>query len=409
MSTYRLFVIFIFSGFAGISLLLSNQAHAQTDDGPKVDFPASVPDEGSKIDWSQIEMPVHEQREVTDAPAEAPDQAAVVSPPPAPNFTAYTIQRGDTLYKIARKFAVDIAVLTSVNNIANPSRIFVGQILQIPGPETTVDSLQPALQTNPTDDTYIVQTGDTLHKIAVRFSLDLSTLAAINDINNPSYIRVGQVLQISTTAIPTAPSPIGNSTISDLPPINEGQTYFVQPGDSLTKIARRFGTSAQVIAAVNQITNPSLIYSGQILTIPAQVNDLLPASPSPVEPLTSSEFIWPADTRTIVKGYQVGHRAIDILLTSGSPVYATGAGKVEYAGWNDYGYGNLVVIDHGDGWRTLYAHNSAFKVNTGDAVAQGDVIASSGNTGNSTMPHIHFEMIRSNQAQNPCFYLLGGC
>jgi murein DD-endopeptidase MepM/ murein hydrolase activator NlpD len=90
-------------------------------------------------------------------------------------------------------------------------------------------------------------------------------------------------------------------------------------------------------------------------------------------------------------------------------VYASASGKVEYAGWNDYGYGNLIVIDHGDGWRTLYAHNSAFKVSTGDTVEQGNVIASSGNTGNSTMPHIHLEMIRSKQPQNPCLFLLGGC
>ena len=85
------------------------------------------------------------------------------------------------------------------------------------------------------------------------------------------------------------------------------------------------------------------------------------------------------------------HEGVDIAVPSGTPVHAAAAGTVIHAGWLG-GYGNLVVVDHGNGISTAYAHNTSVAVAVGQQVAQGDVIAYSGSTGNSTGPHVHFEV-----------------
>jgi murein DD-endopeptidase MepM/ murein hydrolase activator NlpD len=78
---------------------------------------------------------------------------------------------------------------------------------------------------------------------------------------------------------------------------------------------------------------------------------------------------------------------------------------VVYAGWSNYGYGNLIVIDHGNGWQTAYAHLSSLNVGCGQSVGQGQVIAGLGSTGNSTGPHLHFEMVYQGTKPNPMDYL----
>jgi murein DD-endopeptidase MepM/ murein hydrolase activator NlpD len=89
----------------------------------------------------------------------------------------------------------------------------------------------------------------------------------------------------------------------------------------------------------------------------------------------------------------------------GNAVYAADSGVVVYAGWSNYGYGNLVVIDHGNGWQTAYAHLSAFSVGCGQSVSRGIMIGALGSTGNSTGPHLHFEMSINGAKVNPLDYV----
>lgn len=98
------------------------------------------------------------------------------------------------------------------------------------------------------------------------------------------------------------------------------------------------------------------------------------------------------------------HEGIDIMVSTGTPVRASAAGTVIYAGWLG-GYGLLVVVDHGGGLSTAYAHNSSLASGVGTVVAQGDVISYSGNTGNSTGPHVHFEVRVNGSAVDPMGYL----
>ena len=107
----------------------------------------------------------------------------------------------------------------------------------------------------------------------------------------------------------------------------------------------------------------------------------------------------------ITQGFYTYHTAIDIGVPLGTAVHAADSGYVVVAGWSTVGYGNYIIIDHRNGYRTLYAHLSKFNVQPGQAVNQGDIIGYSGSTGNSTGPHLHLEIELNGVKQNPFNYL----
>ena len=120
----------------------------------------------------------------------------------------------------------------------------------------------------------------------------------------------------------------------------------------------------------------------------------------------SGAFIWPTINRYISgNDYWSGHLAIDIAAGSGAPIYASDSGLVVYSGWISGGYGNMVMIDHGNGWQTVYAHLSQVSVGCGQSVSQGQTIGLAGSTGNSTGPHLHFEIRFQDGFVNPWFVL----
>ncbi|NLC47037.1 MAG: M23 family metallopeptidase [Firmicutes bacterium] len=123
--------------------------------------------------------------------------------------------------------------------------------------------------------------------------------------------------------------------------------------------------------------------------------------------------LWPVRGRITSRfGYRVHpirrrrlfHSGIDIAVSPGTSVKAAACGRVVYAGWRS-GYGKTIIIDHGQGIRTLYAHNSRLHVKVGQWVNKGQVICASGNTGTSTGPHLHFEVLLNGQPKNPLDYL----
>ncbi|MGH3134018.1 MAG: murein hydrolase activator EnvC family protein [Gaiellaceae bacterium] len=122
---------------------------------------------------------------------------------------------------------------------------------------------------------------------------------------------------------------------------------------------------------------------------------------------SAAGFIWPVNG-TVVSGYGMRwgrmHEGIDITASTGTPIWAAAAGTVIYAGWLG-GYGNLVVVDHGNGLSTAYAHASAILVAVGQSVAQGETVSLVGSTGNSSGPHLHFEVRVNGVAVDPLLYL----
>lgn len=211
------------------------------------------------------------------------------------DFT-YIVQPGDTLSGIAQRFDVSMQEIIEANNIVNPNFIYVGQELIIPSDDGGPPPPSPTGTAPPPDPTgtppppggdctftYTVQAGDTLARIALRFNVPIGEIIALNGIANPNFIYVGQQLLIpdsdcddGTPPPPTSTPPPPTGTVpppdpTSTPPPPGGDCFFVytvQPGDTLSSIARDFGVSVTAIAEANGITNPNFIYVGQVLQIP---------------------------------------------------------------------------------------------------------------------------------------------
>lgn len=241
---------------------------------------------------------------------------------------------------------------------------------------------------------YVVEGGDTISTIAQKFGVSINTILWANDLSGLSIIRPGDKLSI----LPTT-----------------GVLHKVKSGDTLSAIAKKYGTDLDKILNYNKLIDDAQLSVNQMLIIPdGEIKTTYVASaPSPsfsnVFKSPSSEknetgFIWPTVSRIITQYYHWRHHAIDIGGKLGAPEYASKSGKVIKAGWGT-GYGNYVVIDHGGGVKTLYAHMTTIYVKTGDYVNQGDVIGALGSTGWSTGPHLHFEIIINGVQVNPLSYL----
>ncbi len=242
--------------------------------------------------------------------------------------------------------------------------------------------------------THTVEAGDTLYGIAEKYNISVETLMWANNLEqNPDLLRLGQELVV----LPV-----------------DGVYHTVQSGDTIESIAKKYTAKPEEILKfpLNNLNpkNPTLVV-GQKIVVPGGSKPYIArqvqiyAGPVPQGASRGSgRLIWPA-SGAITQGYYWYHRAIDIGSYIGNPVRAADSGYVVAAGWSDVGYGYYVVLDHGNGIQTLYAHLSRFFVNAGDSVGQGTVIGQVGSTGNSTGPHLHFEVRRGGVQQNPFNYL----
>jgi lipoprotein NlpD len=194
----------------------------------------------------------------------------------------------------------------------------------------------------------------------------------------------------------------------------EGVVHVVERGQTLWRIARAYGIALDVLAEANGIGDPTQIEVGQRLMIPGakKVIDVPPHRPDEDDTsgteVAEGDYIWPVDGRVGSRfGLRGGrrHGGIDINAPIGAPIRAARSGEVFYAGSKYRGYGKLVIIDHGRGVRTYYAHNRENLVKTGEKVKQGQKIARVGQTGNATGPHLHFEIRRGNTLLDPLRYL----
>jgi len=172
------------------------------------------------------------------------------------NGIYYTVRGGDTLGGIAAFYGVSQHAIIEANSITHPNTIFAGQHLFIPLGNTPIAPPGSTLQP-----TYTVQPGDNLFRIAHRFGVSLTELARVNGISNISRVQAGRVLVLPTGS-QASPPPVVN------PPPSYATRYHVQRGDTLRRIAHRFGVSVHDLLAVNHIANPNLIYVGQTLIIP---------------------------------------------------------------------------------------------------------------------------------------------
>ncbi len=245
--------------------------------------------------------------------------------------------------------------------------------------------------------TYEVQKGDTLSTIAQKFGISQETIKWQNDLTSDN-LTVGDSLEILSVT---------------------GIAYKVQSGDTVYTIAKKFDTIPQKIVdfPFNDFANPETfsLVNGQILIVPDGIKPSerqyykpqVYIASGPTSGFSGGGFTWPA--HGVVSQFASWyHNAIDIAASYGAPIVAAKSGivvSVSTGSW-DYGYGNAVTIDHGDGYTTLYAHMDVINVSPGQSVAGGStVIGTIGMTGRTTGPHVHFEVRRNGSVVNPLPFL----
>jgi len=269
--------------------------------------------------------------------------------------------------------------------------------------------------------TYTVQEGDTIFGISEKFGLDPETIlwgnyAILQD--NPHALQPGQDLNIL--------------------PVN-GTYYEWQDGDGLNGVSSFFGVTPDDIinfpgnnldpATIGDFVRPN-IAPGTMLIVPGGSREFVSWSaplgvtredpalarvlgPGACDPISGGavgygNFVFPTN-KHFLSGFDYSpksnHWGIDLAGSEGEGVYATDAGVIVYSGWNNYGYGNMVMIDHGNGFQSLYAHLSDIYRFCGQSVGQGEGIGAIGSTGRSSGAHLHFELMTATWKVNPWDYL----
>lgn len=204
----------------------------------------------------------------------APTPTASPPPSPTPALLAYTIQRGETLWSIARKFSITVSAIMSFNTILNPARVFAGQVIRVPGTQAAADAAPAPASVPPTSapaiptaapalQTYTIQSGETLFSIARRFNTSVSAIMTANRIADPARVFAGQVIFVPGASAPATPPPAAE------PPSAPLASYTVQRGDTFANIARKFNIPLASLIAVNPGIDHSRIFAGQALNLPA--------------------------------------------------------------------------------------------------------------------------------------------
>lgn len=262
-------------------------------------------------------------------------------------------------------------------------------------PRTVIPS-RPSLEVK----SYTVELGDSVFEIASNFKIKPETLlwANYDQLNdNPDMVSIGMSLNI--------------------PPV-DGVYYQWQDGDTVQSIATRF--EAKIDDILNwsgnnlDLTEPTKS-PGEWVMVPGGHREfrqwIIPVIPRGAAGVSKSVygagaceggyegafgsggFIWPAGNHSLSgNDYWSGHLGIDIAAGEGAPIYAADSGVVVFSGWATGGYGNMVMVDHGNGYQSVYAHLSNASASCGRSVGQGQIIGYSGSTGNSTGAHLHFEV-----------------
>ncbi len=302
---------------------------------------------------------------------------------------------------------------------------YVPDLISSPGEDAVGVSRRPWIYTTiPTRArvelmTYTVEEGDSVFGIAEKFSIRAETVLWSNTNtlqDNPHKLQVGQELNIMPV---------------------DGTLHKWSQGENLLKVAEYYGVAAPAILEwpgnnfnFYEVTADNVsIEPGTLLIVPGGRRGMINYGPPRIprdDPAIARTygpghcgtltdgivgdgvFLWPANEHYL-SGYDfnpsANHPAIDIAGDTGDPVYAVDDGVVVYSGWSYSGYGNLIVIDHGNDWQSLYAHLDGYYVGCGESIYSGAVIGTVGNTGNSAGDHLHFELLYGTAKVNPWNFL----
>ena len=378
-----------------------------------------------------------------------------------------TVARGDTLYVLAKKYDTSVDELAKLNDLKEPYKLLVGQKLRIRAaakPDVVKQEAKPVPESKPkkVDQTpkeepkqvvketvkekpkephkatttrvdvneIIVEPGDTLYSLSRRYSIPVNDLAVMNNLSVPFALYAGQKLKVPDLAS----APVRNATKPapkpDVKPVDDAKT---------TKQAEAKDVKPSQPKKETKETKPQQPKSKQTEKQPAKqpaqkqkadakkpeqkqqkpkqsATDTKKASVSSTQKKTptiaarsSSKFSWPVRGKILsnygAKTNGLFNDGINIAGTIGAAVLAAENGVVAYAGNEVKGMGNLVIIQHSDGWMTVYAHMDSMNVRRGTRVSVGQKIGTIGKTGKVDKPQLHFEVRKGTRAYNPIQYL----
>ncbi len=343
-----------------------------------------------------IVEPLFDETSVTERSAEREEN---------PHWWSHKVAQGDTLTGIAEKYGVPVALIQESNQLKDPDRLSLGAEILVPRgqdhkkvvlqelAERKKEAEKERKQADPFDlSTYVVRQGDSLWSIACKYDLDINTLFGCNTLKDPDRLKPGTTLRI---------------------PNQDGILYEVKKGDTLEKIAKKFGIYTEAVMAANDLSAVQTLQEGKSLFLPGakpitvvqqiqSVSGNVSGSSSqgfrwPMRGRISSPFGWRRDPFTKRQDF---HTGIDIKGARGTSIGAAKAGTVTYAGWMG-GYGRVVVVNHGGGYTSLYAHCDRLLVRKGQKVSAGQLVARCGASGRATGTHLHFEVRYHNKPINP--------
>ncbi len=330
------------------------------------------------------------------------------------------VQRGDTLYGLARANGVSVKDLMAANGLTS-AMIRPGQTLRLPGSADAAvaasvataparrsllaraepKSAAPAFVAEAWRGTYQVRPGDSLYRIARQHDIRVADLQRANKIGNPRNLKPGTVLRVPDSGDLSAPA---SSQVAAIP---------------------RTAAPEAPPRVIQSTTQPTVINGGEHRVAALNTGRITDAGPAPstfsggikavrtvaITPtqIDKASLRWPTKGK-VISGF--GQRAdgthndgINIAVPKGTDVHAASEGEVAYAGSELKGYGNLILLRHDNGWVTAYAHASELLVKRGDKVRRGDVIAKAGNTGQVDQPQLHFELRQGSKPVDPLPYL----
>ena len=299
------------------------------------------------------------------------------------------VVRGDTVYSLAKKYNMSVQEFASLNKLSEPYELSIGQKLRVRNnrvadvPDTLVvkkPTAGVAKATRVDLQEITVGAGDTLYSLSRKYSVPVNDLAVMNKLSAPFTLSVGQKLRVPDMSdLNVAKKQSGSDGV--------GKTEKVTGSVSENK-------SKPVVANAEPVQKISSDPSKKLPTIRAR---------------SSSKFSWPVRGKILsnygAKSNGLFNDGINIAAKRGTPVGAAENGVVAYAGNEVKGMGNLVIIQHSDGWMTVYAHMDSMSVRRGMRVNVGHQIGAVGETGKVDKPQLHFEIRKGTKAYKPATYL----
>ena len=295
---------------------------------------------------------------------------------------AVTVQQGETVFSISRKFNVPAEVILKANNLQSASMIQPGHRLVIPVRRT---ANTPVMNQTAPANLHTTAAGDTIFSLSRKYKVTPQSIASANNLTLSTQLKIGQQIKI-----PAGSAPIANTPAPQAQPLQK---------------------NVQTVPT----TTPQQLVQNENVPAPENVGVVRPNTPPAVNdtraPNAAPTFHWPVRGRILSaygkkpNGQQ--NDGINVSVPEGTAIRASEDGVVAYAGNELKGFGNLVLIRHADNWVTAYAHLGAIDVKKDQKIKRGEVIAKAGQTGGVTSPQLHFEIRKGSSPVDPEKHLSG--